>query len=205
MPSALLPPNATALERMLADTPELDRLTPEIIATLWDAGACPVANLPWLAWALSVDDWDENWPEATQRAVIAGSIAIHRKKGTRWAVSTAVAQLGYGNEIVEWWQQTPRGTPGTFRLDLDISQLGITLPTLRTVGSRIDSAKAARSHYTLRMVSHQQITLGAASVAISRTSTNVLPFFDTSLTAPPCAVTIGAALCTRIKTEVRPL
>lgn len=66
------------------------------IATLWDPMNCPAGILPWLAWALSVDDWDADWPEGTKRNAIAASIAIHRRKGTPRAVKDALAAAGYG-------------------------------------------------------------------------------------------------------------
>lgn len=98
----LLPSNASPLERALALT--IGRITdlPVQIDTLWDPARCPAALLPWLAWALSVDEWDTGWTEAQQREVIAASVDIHRHKGTVWAMRRALAVAGYGAaEIVE--------------------------------------------------------------------------------------------------------
>lgn len=92
--SLLLPPNQTRLEASLANAAALPH-TPEVLAMLWDAQHCPVQLLPWLAWALSVDEWDEAWTEAQKRAQVLESIALHRKKGTPWAVKTALAAIGY--------------------------------------------------------------------------------------------------------------
>ncbi len=92
--SPLLPPNQTRLEASLANAAALPH-TPEVLALLWDAQRCPVQLLPWLAWALSVDEWSEAWTEAQKRAVVQESIALHRKKGTPWAVKTALAAIGY--------------------------------------------------------------------------------------------------------------
>lgn len=92
--SALLPPNQTRLEAALANAVQWP-LTPETIATLWDAATCPPSLLPWLAWALSVDEWDSQWPDERKRNAVLQSIALHRKKGTPWAVKTALAAIGY--------------------------------------------------------------------------------------------------------------
>ena len=92
--SPLLPPNQTRLEASLAHAAALPH-TPEVLTQLWDAQHCPVQLLPWLAWALSVDEWDEAWTEAQKRAQVLESIALHRKKGTPWAVKTALAAIGY--------------------------------------------------------------------------------------------------------------
>lgn len=97
--SSLLPPNASPLERALAAGAAMAH-EPERIAALWDAATCPPALLPWLAWALSVDVWDDAWGEAAQRAAVAGSIAWHRKKGTPWAVKQALAGAGFANTTI---------------------------------------------------------------------------------------------------------
>ncbi|HHA2458269.1 TPA: phage tail protein I, partial [Stenotrophomonas maltophilia] len=69
VPSAanLLPTNATHAERALARA-IVARPLPVDITALWDADRCPTALLPWLAWALSVDEWKAYWPEAVKRA-----------------------------------------------------------------------------------------------------------------------------------------
>lgn len=43
---------------------------PVSLNQLWDPDTCPVALLPYLAWALSVDRWDRDWTEETKRQVI---------------------------------------------------------------------------------------------------------------------------------------
>lgn len=109
---SLLPPNSTSFERALESAVKLD--CPVAIEQLWDPESCPVALLPWLAWALSVDTWDAAWPEAIQRRVIANSPAVHRAKGTRAAVQAALDGLMVKAGIVEWWQPGGSGVAGTF-------------------------------------------------------------------------------------------
>lgn len=102
MLSPLLPPNATALEGALANAASLPH-TPELLALLSDAQRCPQALLPWLAWALSVDEWDDDWPQEQQRAAVLEAADLHRKKGTPWAVLRALAVHGFpDSEIVEY-------------------------------------------------------------------------------------------------------
>jgi phage tail P2-like protein len=95
----LLPLNATIQERAISLS--VDRLPTVPIKTLWTPAACPEAQLPWLAWALSVDEWDAAWPVETKREVIATSIEQHRKKGTVGALRRALQRLGYEVEIDE--------------------------------------------------------------------------------------------------------
>jgi phage tail P2-like protein len=102
MTASLLPPRRGAAEVALADlSPEVGAL-PAPLAALWDPWTCPAALLPWLAWALDVEDWEPSWPEATRRRVIAEAIPIHRKRGTRAGVERALAAAGLGrSRIVE--------------------------------------------------------------------------------------------------------
>ncbi|MFM2909173.1 phage tail protein I, partial [Klebsiella pneumoniae subsp. ozaenae] len=53
---------------------------------LWNPETCPVKFLPYLAWAFSVDRWDENWSEAEKRSVIGEAFWLHQRKGTVAAI-----------------------------------------------------------------------------------------------------------------------
>ncbi|NKD86596.1 phage tail protein I, partial [Haematospirillum jordaniae] len=91
MADNLLPPSASHLERLLADVDAVRLGTLDIvIRDIWNPATCPAPFLPWLAWALSVDVWNPDWPEARKRAVIAASFQVHRHKGTRRAVREAL-------------------------------------------------------------------------------------------------------------------
>jgi phage tail P2-like protein len=103
MMQALLPPNATTLERVLTQGATAQAL-PVPIDTLWDPERCPAALLPWLAWTFRVEDWNAAWSEARKRAVIAEAITIHRLRGTVAAVRRALRIAGFGDaRIVERW------------------------------------------------------------------------------------------------------
>jgi len=111
----LLPINATPQERAISLA--VDRLPDVPIKTLWTPQTCPEAQLPWLAWALSVDEWDAAWPIETKRQAVADSIEQHRKKGTVGALRRALQRLGYEVEIDE---QT--GVAYTFRLRFKVRE-----------------------------------------------------------------------------------
>ncbi|MCF2910086.1 phage tail protein I [Pseudoalteromonas sp. DL2-H2.2] len=104
----LLPPGASALERGLSEVTQCTErgVVPEQIAKLWDPQTCPEPLLPWLAWALSVDEWDESWPSETKRALIARSVPIHKHKGTVGSVKRALSSLGLELEFFEWFEDT---------------------------------------------------------------------------------------------------
>lgn len=77
----MLPSNATAYERALV-AGMLASALPAPIADLWDPVRCPLPLLPYLAWAFSVDVWDEGWPEHKKRSTVARAFDLHRLKGT---------------------------------------------------------------------------------------------------------------------------
>lgn len=98
---SLLPPNTTPLERALEQTMATFE-PPSDIAKLWNAATCPVDFLPYLAWAVSVDEWDHTWSEERKRAVIAESRAVHQHKGTPSAIRRILIALGQPDaEIIE--------------------------------------------------------------------------------------------------------
>lgn len=111
MMTSILPPNSTRTERALErQSMRLDTMVLDA-AKLWNPATCPAAFLPWLAWALSVDDWDSTWSVDHQREVTAASIAVHQRKGTLWSIRRQLEAMGYGDcEITEHWQ-TVVGAP----------------------------------------------------------------------------------------------
>lgn len=112
MTNSLLPPNATPLERGLEGASLVVGL--DLPADINDPYTCPVWLLPWLAWGLSVDTWDADWSEADKRAAVAGSIELHRRKGTRMSVEQVLARFDQLAHLVEWHEAVPRRTPHTF-------------------------------------------------------------------------------------------
>lgn len=105
----LLPPNATRQERAISLA--ADRAVDVPVRNLWNPQTCPEGILPWLAWALSVDEWNAAWPVDQKRSAIAASIETHRRKGTIGALRRALQSLGYEVEIDE-----KTGEAYTFRL-----------------------------------------------------------------------------------------
>lgn len=82
-----------ALEQQSGRLPAL----PVQVGDLWNPATCPPALLRYLAWAVSVFSWNDNWGDDRKRSVIAASIQIHRHKGTPWAVRLALQVAGYGD------------------------------------------------------------------------------------------------------------
>lgn len=154
MPS-ILPAHLSALERDLDEAlARLDEIDIPI-ATLWSPATCPAFALPYLAWALSVDTWRSNWPEAVKRNVIAAAPDVHRVKGTRPALEKALGALGIDVRLTEWWETAPKGAPGTFEVTVFVNNslggdvLGPDNQAL--ILETIEKNKRATAHYTFIM------------------------------------------------------
>ncbi|ABR85128.1 phage tail protein I [Pseudomonas aeruginosa] len=144
MSSRLLPNNSTVLERALASVLPSDLPVP--LRELMNPQRCPVELLPYLAWAWSVDRWDERWSEGVKRKAIAAAFHIHQHKGTIAALRRVIEPLGYLIEVLEWWQSDPPGPPGTFRLRIGVLESGITDVMFEEVERLIDDAKPLTRH-----------------------------------------------------------
>lgn len=142
----LLPPNATPQEIALAGAVARISDVPVPNRDLYNPALCPAALLPWLAWTFSLDNWDPLWTEAQKRQTIAQSIQVHRHKGTIGAVRGALAAVGVGARLQEWFNQTPAGAPYTYRLLLEVDQVGIDQAGMVTVVDVVNSTKNLRSH-----------------------------------------------------------
>jgi phage tail P2-like protein len=143
---SLLPPNATKQLKAIEEaiTPHL----PIPNKTLWDPWLCPVELLPWLASAMQVEDWDSSWPEETKRRAIAYSFVIHKHKGTRYAVDTALTSFGFDSvKLVEWFEDTEgKLSPGEFLVKISVEQTGVDEKLHAQLTNKINRVKNVRSH-----------------------------------------------------------
>ncbi len=104
--------------------------------------------LPYLAYAWSVDEWNDNWSAETQREVIRQSIWVHQRKGTLGAVKRALEAMGYDSDVIEWWQKKPQGKAGTFSIEVHPTK-GLITDTLQQIRAVIDAVKRKSAHYDI--------------------------------------------------------
>lgn len=184
----LLPPNATPQE--LALSAVVSRDVPIQIREMWNPNTCPESLLPWLAWAFSVDRWDDEWPEEQKRAVVAAAVRIHKRKGTRAAVQEVVDLILGGGEILEAWEFD--GDPYTFKIKTT-GQLQSQADYDRLT-RLIETAKPVRA-WLLAAEIHRKAKLDLRFATYTRTA---LHFEIHHKVAPnsvdPCRVFLGAAL-----------
>ncbi len=144
MSSSLLPPGSSALERRLAQACSgiSDLNVP--LRDLWNPWKCPAKFLPYLAWAFSVDRWEETWTETAKRQAVSDAFWIHQRKGTVAAVKRVIEGLGYSMTLEEWWEVADPA--GTFRLEIDLNDNGITEPMIAELERIIGDAKPVSRH-----------------------------------------------------------
>ncbi len=105
----------------------------------------PVLDL--LAWQWHVDFYELAKNIDAKRDMVLGSIAWHRKKGTRWAIIKALEMLGVEARFISW--QEEGADPYTFAIEAKLKpdfweRVDWTKPT-QTIRRAIFESKAARS------------------------------------------------------------
>ena len=130
---------------------------------LWNPWRCPVKFLPYLAWAFSVDRWEETWSETVKRQAVSDAFWIHQRKGTVAAVRRVIETLGYNMTLQEWWAVADPA--GTFRLEIDLNDIGITESMIKELERIIGDAKPVSRHISQLTLSTS--TKGIASIGIA--------------------------------------
>ncbi|MBN5218925.1 phage tail protein I [Serratia marcescens] len=142
--NSLLPPGSSQLERRAAEACASISDLNVPLRDLWNPARCPVKFLPYLAWAFSVDRWDEKWTAAEKRKAVTDAFYIHRRKGTVAAIRRVIEAMGFSMSIAEWWEVAdPRGT---FRLTIDVNDVGITDEIVRELERLIGDARPVSRH-----------------------------------------------------------
>ncbi|ALU44632.1 phage tail protein I [Pseudoalteromonas rubra] len=157
-------PDEQALRRSVQDACILQDIR-LLLRALWDPMLCPTPLLPWLAWSMSVDEWDEAWSETLKRQVIRDAFTVHQYKGTPYALQKALDSLNIATEIREWWQSEGADTslqaamqPGTVQVwalvnqNLDGQQQGLLTPQmLKKIRRVINAVKRGAIHVDLQL------------------------------------------------------
>lgn len=142
--NSLLPPGSSPLERRAAEACASISDLNVPLRDLWNPARCPIKFLPYLAWAFSVDRWDEKWTAAEKRKAVTDAFYIHRRKGTVAAIRRVIEAMGFSMSITEWWEVAdPRGT---FRLTIDVNDVGITDEIVRELERLIGDARPVSRH-----------------------------------------------------------
>ena len=206
---SLLPPNSSTLlrdlEEIFGDSFDLPTLNRYVV----NPDLAPAHILPWLAWALSVDDWSDSWSEQIRRNVIKASVEVHRKKGTIGALKKALQVFNYENVKVEEWFEYG-ADPYFFRVFFEVREPGFDVNILPQVQKVIESTKNARSHLeSLRAyLSAEMGLVSIGTIIISKEVTSLNPVIfdhDDELENQSDAPTLGTFFITKEITTIYPL
>lgn len=188
---SLLPPNTTKLEHSLEETTAQISDIPVPIAQYIDPENCPAELLPWLAWELSLDLWDENWTEAQKRAAIAASPYVHHKKGTPSAIKRSIETIGYTVKI--FTNRHERLAPHAFRMEIGVSSRGIDEHLINEIERQISTNKNTRSYLSrLSLFGETRGNISVGSVITSGLETTVYPYVPENMATSGFIYTTGA-------------
>ncbi|ADJ61729.1 tail-related protein [Herbaspirillum seropedicae SmR1] len=176
--TSLLPPglrqdaSLRALETLAARPAALDLQA----AVLYDFARVPASALIHLAEQLNMlgdAGWDLADTDAKKRALLREAIALHRIKGTPYAVKRALELLGVRASVTEWFQSQPRGRAHTFSVDALVTGQPAGAPAIDARRSEqirrvVSFWKPASRHFTLRLGLGMQTRLRAAVVFSSQ-------------------------------------
>ena len=199
--SSLLPTNASELEFHLEQVVQAATDLPVPVSRLWDPATCPLSLLPWLAWAFSVDEWDDSWPEHIKRQVVAHSFDVHRYKGTPYAVQQALDSLNIKTQLREWWAPGGSQTPGTMTVvalineNLTDNDEGlITREMLEQVTRVITSARRGVIHFDVELGLSLEEGFGLAAAASPATGVSDQQFDALAVVPGELGVGLSAAM-----------
>ena len=198
-----LPSSASKLERVLEQIFwEEIALIERDIRDFLNPWKCREDLLPYLAWELSVDYWDDSWSLDTKRRVCATALDIHTYKGTRYAIDKSIEAIRADSlKAVEWFEDEANLLPGQFRVDLISEQSPVDATTIPEITRAINNAKNTRSHLKgIHIVS--RVTGSHKHIAMSRQTQQVKagPWLISSMVSN----TKSASLClSRVTVQVR--
>jgi phage tail P2-like protein len=105
--SVVLHPAATGHEKAMADTDAVRVMAiyAEAIIDVWDPYRISLENLPYLAWAMGVNLWDDVWRETTKRTWVARQWEFKSLRGTANGIRMAIDYVGrdvspYGYQVL---------------------------------------------------------------------------------------------------------
>ena len=122
--------------------------------------------------------WEETWSETVKRQAVSDAFWIHQRKGTVAAVRRVIETLGYSMTLQEWWEVADPA--GTFRLEIDLNDIGITETMIKELERIIGDAKPISRHIS-------QLTLsvniqGIASVGVAAFDGEVISVYPPGYT-----------------------
>jgi phage tail P2-like protein len=173
----LLPLNASNLLKDLENSSLSATSLEALNKYVTNPDLAPESILPWLAFAVSVDDWSDGWAQDVKRNVIRASVKVHKKKGTIGALRSALEAFNYENIAVEEWFEYD-DEPYFFRVFFDITKPGFDVGILPDVRNLVLNTKNARSHlrYLQAFLSNEMGMMGVGAETLYKDVTTLGQF-----------------------------
>ncbi|MBO1856859.1 phage tail protein I [Burkholderia cenocepacia] len=201
-PTLLPPPLARDLSSRALETIAARISTLDLSAlVVYDFDAVSASALPSLAEQFRVlgdAGWNLATTEAQQRALLKEAIALHRLRGTPYAVTRVLAILGLNADMIEWFESNPQGAPYTFTVSMDALEqpdgsVPLDLNRLAQVARCVNYWKNARSSYAFRITSAGiELGTGITMVVGGQTATSITAEFDGELLSMSSFVAMNA-------------
>lgn len=146
--SKLLPPNATKLEKNIEKQGEKISLLRVPFVELNHITQCPVAHLPWLAWAHRVEYWRADWTESEKRTAIIESKAFNEQRGTKASIQSLLATVIDEFQLKAWHQFNPPQQPFSFVVTISSAYI-ISVDQLQQILTAVEATKSARDTFSI--------------------------------------------------------
>lgn len=167
-----------ALARLIARLSSLSTETPLVnLLNIVTPAALPLLGEQFHI--LGLEGWNQAQTEADRRALIKKSIALHRHKGTPWAVTEALRDyLARPVILKEWFQYD--GSPYFFRAGFDVTDSGLNDAELSAVFGLVETWKNTRSWLdAIETSASIGLSLQYGAADITRTHARVYSYMDT--------------------------
>nr|DAN54404.1 MAG TPA: tail protein [Bacteriophage sp.] len=178
------PSTRTTFEKKFGEA-EIYTVPYAVVSGLWNPDRIPAHLLPYLAWALSVDYWNDTWDEQRKRDVIKSAYRTHKYKGTNGAIEEALKPFGVTAKITEWFQTKPIGSPASFGLNL-MAEEAISQADYQEMLRIVQKVKPVSRHLsglTIGVITSGK--LKASGITISGQRTTIYPYIKPKINLKP--------------------
>lgn len=154
----------------------------KVFETLANPDICEEKYLPFLAFAFKVDFWDESLSVEDKRALIKQSLALHRYKGTTWAIEKVFEALNIKAVVKEWFNYS--GEPYHFKIDLSLEDKEITPQRANELTKYVGIYKNVRSvldELILSYMQQQKLSIGTGGVGEVFINSQMLDGYEETL------------------------
>lgn len=172
-----------ALGRLVAEELHITANEAEKNIIYANIDSLPETWLDVLAYDLHVDWYDYDYPIETKRKIVKNSVRVHQKLGTKYAVETVLQDIYREVKVVEWFEY--EGRPYTFKLIVNIGNMGLSEDTSREIVTKMQFYKNLRSHCDgiFYILSVEKATVKAVALHKVGTTLKVKPLLQNIKTA----------------------